>query len=176
MKKYITLFILLIICILIALGLNSYLTNKDDFNFSLTYNVDGKDYVSTFDNTLRKDTVAGLKTIDFEFSKNDLNKIKDKIVELEIMEGDFKKLPHSGLIISPNGIYKLKIEMNGETKLLYWETGNSNPRPSEVLNAEDRYDGVYGRVYKLFDLKDFIIEIIEEYEEYQKLPPHNLYM
>jgi hypothetical protein len=93
--------------------------NEDSINFSLRYSVDGNDFVSTFDNTLKVDTVAGIKTIDFKFTKKDLERIKNKIIELEIMDTDFREMSNSGVTISTMGIYTLDLEFNGKTKTIY---------------------------------------------------------
>lgn len=150
--------------------------NNDNFDFSLRYSVDGKDFISTIDNTLKIDTVSGVKIIDFELTKEDLKRIQDKIQELEIIETDFQNMPFSGVTFSNLGIYELHLQVGEKTKTIYWTTENTSPVLSaSIKNGNTRYSGEYGRVYRLFDLKDFIVEIIEEYDEYIRLPAHRMY-
>jgi len=151
-----------------------------DLGFSLRYSVAGKDYISTFDKTLTVDTVAGMKTIEFELTKEDLKRIEDKIEELGIMDEDFSNLPSSGLDIGHNGVYELKIELGDQTKYAYWTTANSSGKigiPIDMNKVqEDKFKGEFARVNKLFALKNFIVEIIMEYEEYKALPAHTMYL
>jgi|LGVF01.2.fsa_nt_gb hypothetical protein len=175
MKKIVV--VLLIITFIVTIGFTIMSDEKtDNFDFSLRYSVDGNDFVSTFDHTLKVDTVAGIKITDFEFTEKDLERIKSKIIELGITETDFSEMPNSGLIIFPMGIYTLDLKYDGQTKSIYWTTQNASPILSEsIKNKKTRYDGEYGRVYRLFDLKDFIVEIIKEYDEYKELPAHRMY-
>ncbi len=179
MKKF-ALIIFVISVVVTSIITFNLLTPKETFNFSLRYNVDGRDYISTFDEQLTVDTVDGIKVIDFKLKNSDLKKIKNKMIELDIFEGDFTKLRRSGVTLSVNGIYDLGFEYNGVTKSIYWTTGNANLIiiVDDLKNAseEDRYEGEYGQVNKLFDLKTFIVEIIYEYDEYKALPPHKMYL
>lgn len=172
-------------------------TNK--FDFSLRYNVDGKDFVSTFENLLTQDTVEGIKTVDFKFKQKDLKKIKDKIDELGIMDEDFNGLPRSDFNHNTIGLYRLKIRLNGQTKSIFWTSSNvrmnmdfevieeiGSDEDDKTVNKvtlikvkndeDDRYEGEYGRANKLFELKNFIIDIIYDYEEFKEIPQHKLYL
>lgn len=51
---------------------------KSDFEFSLTYNVNGYDKISTYDNKFRLDTIEGLIEIDLILSQEDKESIKEK--------------------------------------------------------------------------------------------------
>jgi|LGVF01.2.fsa_nt_gb hypothetical protein len=179
MKKLVLIIFVISVVVASIITFN-LITTKETFNFSLRYNVDGKDFISTFDEQLTVDTVHGIKVIDFKLKNSDLNKIKNKMIELDIFEGDFTKLRRSGVTLSVNGIYELGFEYNGVTRSIYWTTGNTNPviivDDLENVSEEDRYKGEYGQVNKLFDLKTFILEIIKEYDEYKALPPHKMYL
>jgi len=195
-EKNIAILIIISSLVFILLIINN---ESESFNFSLKYGVDGKNFVSTNDKTLKADTVEGIKTIDFEFTQKDLERIRDKIIELEIMEIDFREMPRSDVSISTVGIYTMDIELNEKTKTIYWTTNNASfnidyeilgklkvDNENGIINEvtlvelkeaeEKRYDGENGRVNRLFDLKNFIIEIINEYDEYKELPAAPMYL
>lgn len=199
MKK--TRLIMLSLLLLISSFYLVILNNREvsDFDFSLKYNVEGKDFVSTFDHSLVQDTVDGMVRIDFEFKKEDLEKIKSKIEELEIMVDDFSGLPSSETTYYPMSEYHLQINLGGEIKNIRWSSRNANiDNALDVLGKIDiddeeslfdeitlveleskdhkSYEGAYGRVNKLFDLKTYIIEIIKEYDQYKELPAHKMYL
>ncbi len=197
MGKKITAIFIILFCIVIGfLSLNN---ESEPFDFSLKYGVDGKNFVSTTDKTLKADTVEGIKTIDFEFTQKDLRRIRDRIIELEIMEIDFREMPRSNISISTVGIYTIDIEINGKSKTIYWTTNNASFNfdfntvgkvkvdnedvvIDEVIQVElketnmERYEGKYGRAERLFDLKNFILDIIKEYDEYKELPAAPMYL
>lgn len=191
--------VMLIILSSLVIGFLIINNESESFNFSLKYGVDGKNFVSTTDKTLKVDTVEGIKVINFEFTKNDLKRIEEKIIELEVLEIDFRKMPRSDFEISTLGIYTLNIELNGKTKTIYWTTNNSSfninyevvgkikvDNENGIINEitqvnlkeaeEKRYDGEYGRAKRLFDLKNFILEIIKEYDNYKELPAAPMYL
>lgn len=149
MKKKMKIILGVVLFIVILLVVKNHIMEEDDFNFSLTYNVDGKDFISTYENLLIKDTISGIKTIEFEFNKEDLRKIRSKVLELGIMEEDFRGMPKSGFQLSTIAKYKLKIDLNGESKIIYWTTENSSLKIPLEQNDKDRYEGEYGRVNKL---------------------------
>lgn len=171
MKKVVSLIGVLVLAILMFINGSK----DDDFDFILQYNVDGKDVISTFDDTLTQDTIEGIMTIDFELSKADMKKIKEAVEALGIMEKDFKNLPSSNIKLSPSGKYMLKIQMDGETKVIHWTTANANP-VIDLDGSRKSDEEPYERAGKLFRLKNLIIDIIMEYEELQALPAHVLYI
>lgn len=166
-----------ILTVILIVGVYAFYSHQEDenFNFSLQYSVGGKDMISTFDNTLTQDTVEGLITIDFELSKSDMKRIKEKIESLRIMEDDFRGMPNSGLIISPSSKCTLKIELDGETKEIYWTSSNANP-VLPVVGEKIKVEEPYERAHRLFELKGFIIDIIMEYDELKTLPAHKMYL
>ena len=178
MKK--TSMMIILVYILTAWLIVDDITSMEDFNFSLQYNVGGRDFISTYDNILTVDTVAGIKTVEFHLSDKDKRRIKGKIESLGIMEEDFASLPKSGLVISPLGKYNLMITLNGVEKRAYWTTEYINPIVFPIkekpTDPASRYEGEYGRVNKLFDLKNFIVDIIMEYETFKSLPKHKMYL
>lgn len=169
--------ILGILTVVLIVGTYAFCSNqeKDNFNFSLQYSVDGRDIISTFNNTLTQDTVEGMITIDFELSKSDIKRIKEKIESLRIMEDDFRGLPNSGLVISPSSKCTLKIELDGEIKEIYWTSSNANP-VLPVVGEEIEVEEPYERAHRLFELKGFIIDIIMKYDELKTLPAHKVYL
>ena len=171
MKKVVGLIGVLVLAILMFINGSK----DDDFDFILQYNVDGKDVISTFDNTLTQDTIEGIMTIDFELSKADMKKIKEAVEALGIMEEDFKNLPSSNIKLSPSGKYMLKIQMDGETKVIHWVTSNANPI-IDLDGSRKSDEELYERASKLFRLKNLIVDIIKEYEELEALPAHKLYL
>jgi hypothetical protein len=175
MKKTAIILMTLILIVSITYLLKSTYFD-DDFNFSLRYNIDGKDFISTFDQTLTQDTVEGMMTIDFKLTKSDMKKIKNKIVALGIIEEDFRGLPVSLVNLSTVGKYDLKISLNGEIKNIHWTSKNARFVIGIEQENEDKYIGEYARVNKLFELKRFIYEIIITYDEFKNLPAHILYL
>lgn len=177
MWKKITVMLVIISIIVVYLLIPN--NKSESFNFSLRYGVDGRNFVSTTSRLLDADTVEGQRSVDFEFTEDDLKRIKDKVIELEIMEIDFREMPKSDVTLSIKGIYKLDIELDGETKSIYWTTENAyfeSPLTLENENDEERYEGDFGKAKRLFDLKNFILMIIKEYDEYKELPTAPIYL
>lgn len=82
MKRKTAIFIILIVSTILVKVMYMNALKKDeldklydqgesDFEFSLRYNVDVKDFISTFDNQLMVDTVDGIKTIELLLTKDE---------------------------------------------------------------------------------------------------------
>jgi len=147
-----------------------------DFQFSLSYNVGGKDFVSTYEKILTQDTVEGLITKDFQFSEEDLDTIEAMIRELGLMEDDFGLIGQPGLMISPMGVYDLKIQLDGQTKHFYWTSGHMNPNLKVGDDRGIKFNEVKRPVEFLMDFKNLIIDLIRDYDVYKEMPRHRMYL
>lgn len=191
MKKLVRFFVILAIVLLVVgysyrinslKNINDRNTVDDSFNFSLRYNVNGDDMISTFDNTCTVHTVDGMEKIQLELSHADKVKILDKIKELNILNEDYSFLEKKYFIITPCGKYELVVEINSEKYTINWTSNNMPPFSVDVteegettLLVDDEYKEDYDRLKRLFDLKTFIVNTLYEYSNVKALPEHIWY-
>jgi len=149
------------------------------FDFTLRYNVKGSNMVSSFNDTLIIDTVEGPKTIEFILSNEDREKIKDKFLELEIMNEDYTFLKNEHLKVKPYEENELIVEIDKEEFRIEWTTNNIPPFRINVTSgsteAVEGYEEDFEKFKRLLELKNFIINIVEESEEFKMLPPQRGY-
>lgn len=132
----------------------------DDFNFSLRYGVQGKNILSTFDNTFTKDMVTEEPiTIKLKLTEKDLQDIFEKMQKINITSYPEVYKPDNlsplKTMVSPYQTYELVVNYDGNTKKILWEDENLvNTNQANNLRA----------------LIANIIEIVQSKEEYKKLP------
>ena len=151
--------------------------DKDErnFDFTLRYNVGGSSLVSSFNNTAKVDTVEGPKVIEFILTKGEKEKIKEKFLELEIMNEDYTFLKKEYMQVTPCEKNDLIVELGDEKFHIEWSTNNIPPFSLDVttgsIKPSEGYEEEFDKLNKLLELKKYILNIVEESEEYQKLPP-----
>ncbi|WP_176371406.1 hypothetical protein [Litchfieldia alkalitelluris] len=144
---------------LLIVGCSSLVSNDvgmpEDFNFSLSYGVDGKRKIDTFDGTIVKDLVsAGRIEADISFTEEEMEEIYTKMMDIDIMgDLDIPEEQNCGSI--PGTISVWYIEMNGESQSIGYG--------SVCKNSSDD-------LKNLSDLEDYIHEMLFHKEEYQELP------
>lgn len=150
---------------------------NEDFNFSLQYNVNGDDKISTFDNSFKVNTVEGYKTIDLALTKKEKEEIKAFIIENNILEEDYTGL-NDNPVIEPWENFALEVHLEGEQHLIKWNTNNLlnliqsiDPSSGEVQPLEGKEEE-YQKVKKLYDFRNLVVEIIYNHRETEGLPPH----
>jgi hypothetical protein len=134
----------------------------DEQFVQIYFKYDFKNELNTFENTFQKDLVLdGVIKVNFWLTIEEQNKILDKVNELNyyFLPNTLKYISHDSIIvsISPNpGEQKLRIKYQSNDKTTVW---------TYPLNDDN------SRVKDLFELNNFIINIIESKPEYKMLPP-----
>lgn len=191
MKRVIKLLLIVLIVVLIGGYVSGYRSMRnteakseeiDSFDFSLRYNVNGDDKISTFDNICIVHTVEGIKEFQLELSKRHKTEILSKMKELNILDEDYSFIGKEYIYVTPCANYELVIKFNSEERIIKWTTNNIPPFSIEFddegdarMVAEAGYRGEFEKVKSLLDIKTFIVNILGEYEEFKSLPEHIRY-
>lgn len=139
-----------------------YLT---DFDIRYTFGIEPRNIYDTYENTITKDLVSnGSRSISFEPSEEDLQKIYNKIVELDLMSVD-KEMTDSVLTtsderytVTPLTKYSIQFTMKGET---YYVSGDATANAHRTTNDEAN---------RFMEFVTFMNEIYYATPEYAKLP------
>jgi hypothetical protein len=153
--------------------------NNGDFNFTMSYNVEGRDYISTIDNKFIVDTVEGQKEINFIFSGNDKALIKQKIIDSSILKENYRFLKNTYAMVTPCEVCKLDIQIDGKKHSFKWTSENMMPFSFDMVSnkviVEEKYKDDYEKLRKLYEIKGYIIDLIYKYPEVKALPEHQMY-
>ena len=139
---------------------------QTDFNLIFRYGVvPPKNELNTFNGTYRKDMVADPSiTIDLSLSQEELDRIRQKMVEVGFFDYTEPLFPES------IGVAPAIPAMGYYFKVEYGSKGNE-------LQWTPKYTDNKGRADKLRELIKLITDIIESKEEYKKLPePTSAYL
>ena len=153
------LLLIMVISLILVAGCNNlqYNTNQkmaDDFNFSLTYGTYGKQKIDTFNNVVVKDLVEdGTIEASISLTKKEKQAIYDEMMKIDIM-GELNLDKEKECETEPTSISKWNIQLNGETKTLYYKTYCEYP--DDVLN--------------LIKLEEYIYKVVSSKKEYMALP------
>ncbi|WP_396126141.1 hypothetical protein [Anaerobacillus sp. CMMVII] len=130
-----------------------------DFNFSLEYGTYGKQKIDTFNQIIVKDLVIdGTVEANIAFTVEEMKAIYERMVSINIMGNlDLEKEKECG--VTPESYSSWTIEMNGESKKIFYKDYCEYPR--DVLN--------------LLRLEDYIHNLLTEKAEYKELPASNGY-
>lgn len=162
---------LIFVCLLTILGCSNISqqvstdNKKNEFNFILQYGILARNKIDTFNGTYTKDLIsAGTKTIKLRLNDTELSEIEEQMKQIGILDYPEKFVPENSRIVTPNVTYHLKINIDGRTKEIHWEDYNcfdidGIAKPVEPVEAT-----------KLRNVMKNIITIIEQKEEYKKLP------
>ena len=119
-----------------------------------------KDELNTFENYLIKDLVLdGTIKIDFWLTKEEQLKIQDKIFEIDYFSLPDSLLNTAPVEISSNPVQHLKVRIDDSEKSVSW-----NYTLPEFQNEQH---------LKIYELSDYLINIIETKPEFKSLPPRN---
>ncbi|MEN6461145.1 MAG: hypothetical protein ABFC94_07240 [Syntrophomonas sp.] len=139
--------------------------NKNEFNFILQYGILAKNQIDTFNGTYTKDLIsAGTKTIKLRLTDTELSDIKEDMEQICILDYPEKFTPEINRYVTPNITYHLKINIDGISKEVHWEDYNCFDTP-EIAKPVEPVEAT-----KLRNALIKIIKIIEQKEEYKKLP------
>ncbi len=148
---------------------------ETNFNFTLKYNVEGSNVISSFNNSIKINTVNGPKIIEYIFSDEEKKKIMQTFIDLKIMEEDYTFLKKSYLQVTPCEKNELIVELGDIEFNISWTTNNIPPFTLDPttgsITPKEGYEEVFSKYKKLVDMKELIIKIAEASEEYKKLPP-----
>ncbi|RXJ04389.1 hypothetical protein DS745_03115 [Anaerobacillus alkaliphilus] len=135
-----------------------------DFHFSLKYGVGALNEINTFENTYTKDLVLdGTITTGLTLTKKERKAIYYKMKEIELLEtvqnARYEGEDGSSIWMEPASEYYLTIQMNGEIYKVHW--------------AGHIYDKEIRDMLAIFVLRFLHGEIIENKQEFKKLPKAN---
>lgn len=168
MKKLTLYFLLLCIIVISVSGCNSnnIISKKPkNFNFTLNYGINGKNQINTFKGEYTKDMISLPSIVTtLKLSDEEMNEIYMEMKNIDIFSysynpfpDDFYKNSNESIVsVTPYRTYIFKINYDGKTKELLWED-------------EHQSQGI--KATKLRSLIIRIQSMVEQKEEYKKLPP-----
>ncbi len=143
-------------------------SGESNFNLIFAYGVEAKNNLDTFKGTYTRDMVYGPHiTINLYLSKNELDRIYQKMVEIDFFDYpdnfSVSVSPGEAWMLTPYSSYYFKVKHDSKIKELWWDD-NKFWKKGDELTYEDE------KAKKLKELIELIINIIESKEEYMKLP------
>jgi len=172
-KRKIYYFTGIIIVLFLAIFLKSYISKTDypnDFNFTYSFGVNGKESIDTYTNTLIYDSVNGLLEIELKLSKKEKH-----LIYLKMLENAYMRSPQSFPIL-----FKGSIE-TGEISILKAEYSNANNNVSwsthniDLTNLEDPTNGNLD-LSAVNEIGTLIEQIITERTKSMDLPDKQIYL
>jgi hypothetical protein len=131
----------------------------DEFDFLVKFGVGSKNEINTFDNTVTKDLVVdGTITEKIPLTKKEIKMVYEKMKEVNVLESKKLEPKKKRCMQTPYSEDKWKINLNGETITLYVSEEYCNP----TKDAE-----------KIIELRNYILDIVLNKDEYKKLPEPN---
>lgn len=140
------------------------LNNKDGFlsetneenGFIFKYGIEGKNVLNTFEGTFTKDLIShGTITVPLKLTDRELSTVYDQLKVLRIM--DYPDTFDEGYC-TPHLTYDLTVRIDGKTKKIKWDEGFGGMSKSKEAQ-------------RLKELVDSASKMVENKEEYKKLPP-----
>ncbi|WP_156321093.1 hypothetical protein [Bacillus sp. JCM 19041] len=123
----------------------------DDFGFSVSYGIGGKQKIDTFENIVQKDLVAdGTIEVELALTNEDLDLVYEKMKEIPITK-QLKLNDHCAVEPAPSSSWLIQYE-HEEIELVY--EGQCSA----------------GMVAELYELEEFIYRLVSEKEAYKRLP------
>ena len=131
----------------------------DDIGFNITfrYGVEGKNELNTFEGTYKKDMVIDPSiTVDLYISKEEKERIYQKMNNTNFFDYPRNFPQRQDRFVTPSFDYYLKVEYDSKIKEVSWDDNS-------LFEDENIEKG-------LNEIKGLILEIIEDKEEYNKIP------
>jgi hypothetical protein len=130
-----------------------------DFNFTVQFGHRFKNEINTFKDSVTKDLISdGTATTSIFLTNEEISAIYKKMKDINIMAPKKLVPDKTNCMQTPHGEDKWEIQLNGETKTLYW-----NGEYCETTNDAKQ----------LIELRNYILNIVKSKEEYKKLPEAN---
>ncbi|MBM6619444.1 hypothetical protein [Bacillus suaedaesalsae] len=154
MKRFIIAIFLILSVSGCTFKVNDHKKIPEDFNFSLSYGVNGINRIDTFEGKVVKDLINNGKIeADIVLTRDEMQQIYEKMNELDIMK-KFNVKKEKGCGVEPSNLSKWTIHMNGETNSFYYMSYCDPPK----------------RIIALYELENYIHEMAVNKEEYKRLP------
>lgn len=149
--------------------------DDNDFDFSLEFNVNGDDKISTFDDSFKSHTVEGVKTIKLVLSDEELNTIKEYIADNEILNENYTH-KKSTIVITPEEECTLIVKSDGVESTIKWTSNDIglfsvDATTGKAIPSKDNEEN-YEKVMKLFELRKLIEKAIYSHIQTKDLPEH----
>ncbi|WP_134682816.1 hypothetical protein [Brevibacillus migulae] len=130
----------------------------EDFAFSLSYGVDAKNTLNTFNQSYTKDMVTEPPlTVPFTLSKEEMQSIYKEMAKINLFHDkvwDLKPWLKPCMKV-PFHTYSLKVQANGKVWLLHWDDENCKlTEDQQALNS----------------LVEYIRGVLEKNDQYRRLP------
>ena len=170
---------LLLLLLIASILIGNYATRNNttlsapmetSFEFCLTYNINGDNQISTFNDTYRMTSNDGTHTIPLAFTGDEMDKLLAFVEDNALMDTDFTDMPIL-VHFTPSESCTLHLKMpDGETKTIKWQTGQV-----EVIHNPSGTTTVNGQAKVLFEFETLIKEMIANRKDVQQLPPEKGY-
>ncbi len=131
-----------------------------DFNLKLSYGINARNVLNTFDNTYTKDLIMdGTTTVSFALSDSELDRVSSKMLEISFFSypDTFSVITRDTVVaLFPHSTYIFHVVNKSTVKDVYW---------SDSIVSPD------SRAVKLRELITLIENIIQSNPKYSQLPP-----
>ncbi len=148
---------------------------ESNFDLIFEYGVGAKNKLDTFKETYTKDMVVDPSiTMDLYLSKNELDRIYQKMVEINFFDYhdnfSVSVSPGEAWMLTPYSSYYFKVKHDSKIKELWWDDNKFWMEGGNLTYKDEKAE-------KLKELIELIRNIIESKEEYTKLPtPRGAYI
>lgn len=126
-----------------------------DFDFKVTFGVQKKNEINTYEDTVTKDLIAaGTATINLTLTLDEMTDIYEKMKVINVSETK-QFIPHSNCFREPYSEDEWQITMNGETF-------------SHIIS--EQYCVQTADAKEMIELRQYIFSMVNSKEEYKALP------
>jgi hypothetical protein len=157
--RFVSILIVIIIIVLFTgcasnKGYNMPKVMPDDFAFSVRFGVGSKNVIDSYNGTVTKDLIlAGTAEANVTFTNEEMLSIYEKMKTMNVLEPkDFND--DMNCRVTPYGEDIWKIRINGEEKTIQWS---------------GKYCGKTEDAKQFIDLRNFVLDIVKEKNEYKEL-------
>lgn len=142
--------------------------SESNFNLIFAYGVEAKNKLDTFKGIYTRDMVVDPSiTVNLYLSKNELDRIYQKMVEINFFDypDNFSVSvpPEEAGTLTPYSSYYFRVKHDSKIKELWWDDNKFRMEGNNITYKDEKAE-------KLKELIELIRNIIESKEEYTKLP------
>lgn len=162
MMKYFKLLLLIFVCLGVSSCSNTSI-HKDqmpkempnDFSFSVRFGIGSKNLIDSSNGVVVKDLIAaGIAETKMTFTQDEMRSIYEQMVKINVL-GPKDLISETGCSLQPHGEDIWRIRIGSEEKTIQWS---------------EEYCELTGDVKQLKDLRNFVLDIVKNKDEYKLLP------
>lgn len=134
---------------------SAYIAKDNTFDFKISFGVDAKNIIDTYNDTFTKDLIPGSATANLKFTDDEMDSFYGEMKKIEILKYPDIFKPQNNVIMQPHSTYDIKVQVDGMVKEIHWVDDNDSQEPKAVA---------------LRNLINHISNIIYSKDKYRKMP------